>query len=148
MRKVLRGHLEGHAGDLVVLRLGGRPYSLEQIGKMFRRASRGGRLKDFHLHDLRHPGATMALSKGSAPIVIALDGWKTERMMRRYAAVSDTTLPAAAAVASRGGGPCLVRRARCLLLEDRIVSILASLLMALHAIGKGCSNRRSIKARK
>ena len=39
----------------------------------------------------------MALNKGfTAPIVMALGGWKTERMMRRYAAVTDATLRAAA----------------------------------------------------
>src|SRR5262245_57150805 len=32
----------------------------------------------------------------SAPIVQALGGWKTERMMKRYAAVTDQTLRAAA----------------------------------------------------
>jgi hypothetical protein len=31
-----------------------------------------------------------------ASIVMALGGWKTERMMRRYAAVTDQTLRAAA----------------------------------------------------
>ena len=39
----------------------------------------------------------MALNRGfTAPIVMALGGWKTERMMRRYAAVTDQTLRAAA----------------------------------------------------
>jgi len=39
----------------------------------------------------------MALNKGfTAPIVMALGGWKTERMMRRYAAVTDETLRRAA----------------------------------------------------
>ncbi len=39
----------------------------------------------------------MALNKGfTAPIVQALGGWKTERMMKRYAAVTDQTLRAAA----------------------------------------------------
>jgi len=36
----------------------------------------------------------------SAPIVMQLGGWKTERMMRRYAAVTDQTLRAAAEAAS------------------------------------------------
>jgi hypothetical protein len=37
-----------------------------------------------------HHGATMALKKGfTAPIVMALGGWKTELMMRRYAAVTE-----------------------------------------------------------
>jgi len=52
----------------------------------------GGRSRTFHFHDLRHHGATMALNKGfTAPIVMALGGWKTERMMRRYAAVTDAS---------------------------------------------------------
>jgi hypothetical protein len=43
----------------------------------------------------------MALNRGfTAPIVIALGGWKTERMMRRYAAVTDQTLRAAAEAVS------------------------------------------------
>jgi len=36
----------------------------------------------------------------TAPIVMALGGWKTERMMRRYAAVTDQTLRAAAEAVS------------------------------------------------
>ena len=45
------------------------------------------------------PRATMALNRGfSAPIVQALGGGKTERMMRRYAAVTDQTLRAAETV--------------------------------------------------
>ncbi len=49
----------------------------------------------------------MALNAGfTAPIVMALGGWKTERMMRRYAAVTDRTLRAAAEAVSGGGsGP-------------------------------------------
>ena len=42
----------------------------------------------------------MALNAGYAPIVMALGGWKTERMMRRYAAVTDPTLRAAAEAVS------------------------------------------------
>jgi integrase len=100
-RKILRGQLDGHAGDLVFPRPDGRPYSRKQIGIAFRRAARGGGLKDFRFHDLRHHGATMALNKGfTAPIVMALGGWKTERQMRRYAAVTDATLRAAAEAVS------------------------------------------------
>jgi integrase len=44
-----------------------------------------------------------ALNRGfSAPIVQALGGWKTERMMKRYAAVTDQTLRAAAEAVSGG----------------------------------------------
>ena len=71
---------------------------LEQgVVMLFRRASRGAGLRGFTFHDLRHHGATMALNRGfSAPIVQALGGWKTERMMKRYAPVTDQTLRAAA----------------------------------------------------
>jgi integrase len=100
-RKILQTQLESHSADLVFPRPNGRPYSREQVGKVFRRAARAGGLKDFRFHDLRHHGATMALNKGfTAPIVMALGGWKTERMMRRYAAVTDSTLRAAAEAVS------------------------------------------------
>ena len=43
----------------------------------------------------------MVLNKGfTAPIVMALGGWKTERMMRWYAAVTDATLRATAEAVS------------------------------------------------
>ena len=75
----------------------GRPYDRSYIGRVFRRAAKQAGLRDFHFHDLRHHGATMALNKGfTAPIVMAFGGWKTERMMRRYAAVTDETLRRAA----------------------------------------------------
>jgi integrase len=71
------------------------------VSHVFRKAARGAGLRDFRFHDLRHHGATMALNKGyTAPIVMALGGWKTERMMRRYAAVTDRTLRAAAEAVS------------------------------------------------
>jgi hypothetical protein len=48
----------------------------------------------------------VALNKGfTSPIVMALGGWKTERMMRRYAAVTDATLRAAAEAASGSEAP-------------------------------------------
>jgi integrase len=79
----------------------GRPYERSYVSKVFMRAARVAGLRDFHFHDLRHHGATMALNKGfTAPIVMALGGWKTERMMRRYAAVTDVTLRAAAEAVS------------------------------------------------
>ena len=89
-RKILRGQLEANPGsEWVFAKPEGRPFSREQVGKAFRRAARAAGLRDFHFHDLRHHGATMALNKGfTAPIVMALGGWKTERMMRRYAAVT------------------------------------------------------------
>ncbi len=67
--------------------------------------ARSAGLRDFHFHDLRHHGATMALNAGfTAPIVMALGEWKTEWMMRRYAAVTDQTLRRAAEAVS--GSEC------------------------------------------
>jgi integrase len=100
-RAILRTQLAGHDGPLVFPTPEGRPWRRERVGKVFRRFARGAGLRDFHFHDLRHHGATMALNKGfTAPIVMALGGWKTERMMRRYAAVTDATLRAAAEAVS------------------------------------------------
>jgi integrase len=97
-RKLIEAQLERlPAFDWVFSGLDGRPYSRIHVSRVFRKAARAAGLRDFHFHDLRHHGATMALNAGfSAPIVMALGGWRTERMMRRYAAVTDTTLRAAA----------------------------------------------------
>jgi len=82
----------------------GRPYSRVHVGRVFREAARAVGLVDFRFHDLRHHGATVALNSGfTAPTVMALGGWKTERMMRRYAAVTDKTLRAAAEAVSGAG---------------------------------------------
>jgi integrase len=97
-QKVLSKHLEANPdSEWVFPGPDGRPYDRSYIGRVFRRAARQAGLRDFHFHDLRHHGATMALNRGfTAPIVMALGGWKTERMMRRYAAVTDETLRRAA----------------------------------------------------
>jgi integrase len=100
-RKILQHQLEGHRSEWVFPTPNGRPYSRNLVSKHFRRAARAAGLRDFRFHDLRHHGATMALNAGfSSPIVMALGGWKTERMMRRYAAVTDPTLRAAAEAVS------------------------------------------------
>ncbi len=100
-QKVLRKQLESHACEWVFPNPAGRPYSRVHVSRVFRKAARGAGLKDFHFHDLRHHGATIALNKGfTAPIVMALGGWKSEKMMRRYAAVTDETLRRAAEAVS------------------------------------------------
>ena len=102
-RKILQRQLEGHDKEWVFPNPDGAPYSRVHVSRVFRKAARGAGLKDFHFHDLRHHGATMALNAGfTAPIVMALGGWKTEKMMRRYAAVTDQTLRAAAEAVSGG----------------------------------------------
>ena len=96
-QKLLRGQLDALTGEWVFPNPDGRPYTRNLVSKKFRRAARAAGLRDFRFHDLRHHGATMAINANfSAPIVQALGGWKTERMMRRYAAVTDPTLRAAA----------------------------------------------------
>jgi integrase len=101
-RKLLQGQLEAHpASDWIFPSPDGTPYSRVHVSRVFRKAARSAGLKDFHFHDLRHHGATMALNAGfTAPIVMALGGWKSEAMMRRYAAVTDPTLRAAAEAVS------------------------------------------------
>jgi integrase len=85
----------------------GRPYSREQVSRVFRRSARQAGLRDFHFHDLRHHGATKALNAGFSPsIVMDLGGWKNAAMMRRYAAVTNRTLRAAAEAVS-GRAPAL-----------------------------------------
>jgi integrase len=109
-QKILLGQLERHEGEWVFPSPDNRPYSRVHVSRVFRKAARAVGLKDFHFHDLRHHGATMALNRGfSAPIVMALGGWKSEAMMRRYAAVTDRTLRAAAEAVSGAEG--LVREA-------------------------------------
>jgi integrase len=96
-QKVLRAQLDAHESAWAFPAPSGNPYHRETVSERFRRAARAAGLRDFRFHDLRHHGATMALNKGfTAPIVQALGGWKSEKMMRRYAAVTDQTLRAAA----------------------------------------------------
>jgi len=96
-QKLLRTHLEQHSSEWVFPSPSGEPYCRRHISKEFRTATRAAGLRDFHFHDLRHHGATVALNKGySSAIVMKLGGWSTERMMKRYAAVTDETLREAA----------------------------------------------------
>jgi integrase len=98
----------------------GRPYERSYVGRVFRRAARGAGLRGFHFHDLRHHGATMALNASfSAPIVMALGGWKTERIMRRNAAVTDGTLRRAAEAVS--GGPAVAESRQTVFQEGTTV---------------------------
>jgi integrase len=112
-RKIVRAQLESHESEWVFPNAGGRPWARYYVSHAFRKAARRAGLRDFRFHDLRHHGATMALNKGfTAPIVMALGGWKTERMMRRYAAVTDQTLRAAAEAVSGNEGSMVGREAK------------------------------------
>jgi integrase len=112
-RKILQRQLETHDKAWVFPGPDGAPYSRVHVSRVFRKAARAAGLKDFHFHDLRHHGATMALNAGfTAPIVMQLGGWKSEKMMRRYAAVTDQTLRAAAEAVSGTPAPLEARRVR------------------------------------
>jgi integrase len=100
-RGILAKAIEGTAGAWLFPGPDGGPYSRSQVSRVWHAAAQAAGLADFHFHDLRHHGATMALNAGfSSSIVMSLGGWKSERMMRRYAAVTDRTLRAAAEAVS------------------------------------------------
>ncbi len=100
-RGILRAQLDSHSSEWVFPASHGGPYGSDYPSRMWKRAARAAGLSDFHFHDPRHHGATMALNAGhSTPIVMALGRWETEKMMRRYAAVTDKTLRAAAEAVS------------------------------------------------
>lgn len=95
---ILRSQLDaGTTGAWVFPGPDGVPYSRIHVSRVFRKASRAAGLTDFHFHDLRHHGATAALNSGfTSAIVQSLGGWKSDAMMRRYAAITDGTLRRAA----------------------------------------------------
>jgi integrase len=64
-RKLLQGQLESDASEWVFPNSRDRPYSRVHVSRRFRKAARAAGLRDFHFHDLRHHGATMALNAGS-----------------------------------------------------------------------------------
>jgi integrase len=104
-REILKRVLDTAKGEYVFPNPDGKPYSRVYIGRVWRAAARAVGITDFHFHDLRHHGATQALNAGfSGPIVQALGGWKSEKMMRCYAAVTDKTLRAAAEAISGNSG--------------------------------------------
>ncbi len=82
----------------------GKPYTRGSVSRKWHEAAIKAGLHDFHFHDLRHHGATVALNAGfGSQIIMALGRWKTESVMRRYAAVTDATLRAAAEAVSGNG---------------------------------------------
>jgi integrase len=101
-QKIFRTQMEKHLDAAWVFQNDdGEPYSRIHVSRVFRKAARAAGLRDFRFHDFRHHGATMALNAGfTAPVVMALGGWKSEAMMRRYAAITDATLRAAAEAVS------------------------------------------------
>jgi integrase len=100
-QKILKTQLEATATEWVFPSPDGRPYSRIHVSRVFRKASRGAGLRGFTFHDLRHPEPPWPSTVASRHRSFKrLGGWKTERMMKRYAAVTDRTLRAAAEAVS------------------------------------------------
>jgi integrase len=100
-QEVLRAALARSPSAWAFPNADGRPLHRASVSRVFKRAARAAGLTDFHFHDLRHHGAMRALNAGlSQSVVMALGGWQSERMLRRYAKVTDRVLRAAAEVVS------------------------------------------------
>jgi integrase len=97
-QELLRRQLASHEGVWVFPnKRTGQPYSRVHVTRTFRRAAQVAGLEDFHFHDLRHHGATKAANQGATDrVLMALGGWSTPRMVRRYSTITDATLRAAA----------------------------------------------------
>lgn len=104
---ILRAQLRRHNSAWVFPGPGGIPYSRGHVSRRFRQAARRAGLVGLHFHDMRHVGATRAVNSGfSMPVLMSLGGWRTPRMVQRYAHVADDTLRAAAeSISGNGHGP-------------------------------------------
>lgn len=102
--RILKAQLRSHESEWVFPNPKTKgPYSRRWVSRIWGAKAQKAGLTDFHFHDLRHHGATMILNAGFSGSVVQDAGrWKSERMMRRYAAVTDQTLRAAMAATSRG----------------------------------------------
>jgi integrase len=103
---LLERQLGGHRHDLVFPNPKGRAYSRMHVSRVWRRAARAAGLVDFHFHDLRHHGATVALSHGATTKHLkALGGWKSDKLVDRYAHALDPQLRQISESISRGVQP-------------------------------------------
>jgi integrase len=109
---VLHEQCERHSHDVVfprdVRRAGrsaGRPYSKQHVSDLWHRSMlRIGR-PDFTFHDLRHHAAMTALANGASfPELQALGGWKSPKMVNRYATASNARLRELQDLAARPRG--------------------------------------------
>ncbi len=104
-RRLLQTQLESHDSPWVYPNpRTGEPYSRSRVSGRWHKATIEAGLEDFHFHDLRHHSATVALNAGfGSSTVMALGRWSSERIMRRYAVITDRTLRGAAEAVSRNG---------------------------------------------
>lgn len=92
--QLLREHLAGHQSEWVFPnQRWGRPYSAQECWVRFKRAARAVGLPDWTFHDLRHHCAMVALNAGTSfPVLQAMGGWASPRMVLRYATATDETI--------------------------------------------------------
>lgn len=100
---ILRARLKDSTGGLLFPSPKGTPYSRVHVSRVWRKAARTAGLRDFRFHDLRHHGATVALSAGASQQHLkALGGWRTDKMVGRYAHVLDPQMRALVEALSKG----------------------------------------------
>ncbi len=76
---------------------GDRPWSMDWLGRFWRRVRATADLEDAHLHDLRHSMASHAVMNGvPVPVVSRLLGHSNVQMTLRYAHLADRDIEAAA----------------------------------------------------
>jgi integrase len=91
VREALLPHIRQNNAELVFLNKAGKPYSFgDSLRGLHIRACRKAGISDFTIHDWRHHWASQLVMKGaSIPSLMKLGGWASERMVLRYASVSD-----------------------------------------------------------
>ena len=80
-----------HNHEYIFTNKNGEPYSHgDSIKGLHIRACKKAGISDFTIHDWRHHWASQLVMKGaSIPSLMKLGGWASERMVLRYASVSD-----------------------------------------------------------
>ena len=91
VREALLPHIRQSNAQLVFLNKAGKPYSFgDSLRGLHIRACRKAGISGFTIHDWRHHWASQLVMKGaSIPSLMELGGWASERMVLRYASVSD-----------------------------------------------------------
>jgi integrase len=65
------------------------PFEKRYLGRVFKRAVEAAKVAPFRFHDLRHTFASrLAMNGANDRTIMALGGWKSPRMLDRYAHLS------------------------------------------------------------
>ena len=90
---LLRRHLARHDREYVFPNPQGRPYSRSWVWTLWKKAMRALGHAHWTFHDLRHHAAMTALANGASfPDLQAFGGWKSPKMVNRYATASSERL--------------------------------------------------------